>query len=103
MSGSDFLGRDRESRGAPTVLSLLINAPADQKRKFPHVVDIQTGGSPPPAKVIKAMEELGFRVTHIYGMTELHGPVDARRAAGSVGEPAARAARRRDGAAGRAL
>ncbi len=60
--------------GAPTVLSLLINAPEDQKRKFPHIVDIQTGGSPPPAKVIKAMEELGFRVTHIYGMTELQGP-----------------------------
>jgi fatty-acyl-CoA synthase len=60
--------------GAPTVLAMLINAPDDQKRRFPHVVDIQTGGSPPPAKVIKAMEELGFRVTHIYGMTELQGP-----------------------------
>jgi fatty-acyl-CoA synthase len=33
-----------------------------------------TGGSPPPAKVIKAMEELGFKVMHIYGMTELQGP-----------------------------
>jgi fatty-acyl-CoA synthase len=53
---------------------MLINAPEDQKRKFPQLVDIQTGGSPPPAKVIKAMEELGFRVTHIYGMTELQGP-----------------------------
>jgi len=60
--------------GAPTVLAMLTNAPDEQKRKFPHVVDIQTGGSPPPAKVIKAMEELGFRVTHIYGMTELQGP-----------------------------
>jgi fatty-acyl-CoA synthase len=60
--------------GAPTVLSMLANAPDEQQRKFPHVVDIQTGGSPPPAKVIKGMEELGFRVTHIYGMTELQGP-----------------------------
>jgi fatty-acyl-CoA synthase len=60
--------------GAPTVLAMLINAPAEQQRRFPQVVDIQTGGSPPPAKVIKAMEELGFRVTHIYGMTELQGP-----------------------------
>ena len=60
--------------GAPTVLSMLINAPGDQKLKFAQVVDIQTGGSPPPAKVIKSMEELGFRVTHIYGMTELQGP-----------------------------
>jgi fatty-acyl-CoA synthase len=60
--------------GAPTVLAMLINAPDEQRRKFPQVVDIQTGGSPPPAKVIKSMEELGFRVTHIYGMTELQGP-----------------------------
>ena len=60
--------------GAPTVLNLLTSAPAEQRRSFDHVVDIQTGGSPPPAKVIKGMEELGFRVTHIYGMTELQGP-----------------------------
>jgi fatty-acyl-CoA synthase len=60
--------------GAPTVLAMLTAAPAEQRRRFNHIVDIQTGGSPPPAKVIKAMEELGFRVTHIYGMTELQGP-----------------------------
>jgi fatty-acyl-CoA synthase len=60
--------------GAPTVLTMLTSAPTEQRRKFDHIVDIQTGGSPPPAKVIKGMEELGFRVTHIYGMTELQGP-----------------------------
>jgi fatty-acyl-CoA synthase len=60
--------------GAPTVLGMLIAAPAEERRKFPHAVHIQTGGSPPPAKVIQAMEELGFQVLHIYGMTELQGP-----------------------------
>jgi len=60
--------------GAPTVLNMLVSAPTEQRRRFNHIVDIQTGGSPPPAKVIKGMEELGFRVTHIYGMTELQGP-----------------------------
>jgi len=60
--------------GAPTVLTMLISAPAEQRRKFPHTVHIQTGGSPPPAKVIQGMEELGFKVLHIYGMTELQGP-----------------------------
>jgi len=60
--------------GAPTVLGMLVGAPAEQRCRFDHIVDIQTGGSPPPAKVIKGMEELGFRVTHIYGMTELQGP-----------------------------
>ena len=71
--------------GAPTVLSMLVSAPAEQRRSFPHIVDIQTGGSPPPANVIKGMEELGFRVTHIYGMTELQGPFDVVRAAGALG------------------
>ncbi|MEW6688820.1 MAG: AMP-binding protein, partial [Pseudomonadota bacterium] len=60
--------------GAPTVLGMLIAAPAEQRRRFAHPVHIMTGGSPPPAKVIKAMEELGFKVLHIYGMTELQGP-----------------------------
>jgi fatty-acyl-CoA synthase len=60
--------------GAPTVLTMLTGAPAEQQRKFERSVHIQTGGSPPPAKVIKAMEELGFQVLHIYGMTELQGP-----------------------------
>jgi fatty-acyl-CoA synthase len=60
--------------GAPTVLTMLTGAPEEQRRRFPHAVHIQTGGSPPPAKVIKAMEELGFKVLHIYGMTELQGP-----------------------------
>jgi fatty-acyl-CoA synthase len=60
--------------GAPTVLAMLIGAPEEQRRTFAHPVHIQTGGSPPPAKVIQAMEGLGFRVLHIYGMTELQGP-----------------------------
>ena len=60
--------------GAPTVLTMLISAPEEQRRKFAQPVHIMTGGSPPPAKVIKGMEELGFKVLHIYGMTELQGP-----------------------------
>ena len=60
--------------GAPTVLAMLINTPAEQRVSFDHVVEIETGGSSPPAKVIKAMTDLGFRVTHLYGLTEVHGP-----------------------------
>ena len=60
--------------GAPTVLSMLVAAPEEQRRRFAQPVHIMTGGSPPPAKVVKGMEELGFKVLHIYGMTELHGP-----------------------------
>jgi fatty-acyl-CoA synthase len=60
--------------GAPTVLTMLISAPQEQRRRFAQPVHIMTGGSPPPAKVIRGMEELGFKVLHIYGMTELQGP-----------------------------
>ena len=60
--------------GAPTVLSMLINAPAGARAPFDHVVDLQTGGAAPPAKVIRAMSDLGFRVQHIYGLTEVLGP-----------------------------
>jgi fatty-acyl-CoA synthase len=60
--------------GAPTVLSMLINAPPDARVPFDHVVDLQTGGAAPPVKVIRAMSDLGFRVQHIYGLTEVLGP-----------------------------
>jgi fatty-acyl-CoA synthase len=60
--------------GAPTVLTILTGAPESVRRPLPHVVHLQTGGSPPPANVIRDMEALGFQVLHIYGMTELEGP-----------------------------
>ena len=60
--------------GAPTVLGLLVAAPAEHRRSFAKRVAIQVAGSPPPAKVIAEMEGLGFDVLHVYGMTELQGP-----------------------------
>ncbi|MBI2202461.1 MAG: AMP-binding protein, partial [Candidatus Rokubacteria bacterium] len=60
--------------GAPTVLSMLLNAPAGARVRFDHVVDLLTGGSAPPAKILRAMNEIGFRVLHIYGLTEVLGP-----------------------------
>ena len=60
--------------GAPTVLGMLINTPEEQRARFDHVVDIQTGGAAPPIKVIQAMNAMGFRVQHIYGLTEVLGP-----------------------------
>jgi fatty-acyl-CoA synthase len=60
--------------GAPIVLSMLIHAPADVKVRFDHPVDVATGGAAPPSAVIEAMEAMGFRVTHLYGLTESYGP-----------------------------
>jgi len=59
---------------APVVLNMLIHAPAEQRRAFPHRVRIATGGAAPPSPVIAAMERLGFEVVHLYGLTECYGP-----------------------------
>ena len=60
--------------GAPIVLSMLIHAPDEAKRLFDWTVDMATGGAAPPSAVIAGMEEMGFRVTHLYGLTECYGP-----------------------------
>jgi fatty-acyl-CoA synthase len=60
--------------GAPIVLNMLVHAPDTAKRRFDHVVEVATGGAAPPSAVIEAMERLGFRVTHLYGLTETYGP-----------------------------
>ena len=60
--------------GAPIVLNLLVHAPESVKRRFGHVVEVATGGAAPPSAVIEAMSEMGFNVTHLYGLTETYGP-----------------------------
>ena len=60
--------------GAPIVLNMLVHAPDTVKRRFDHVVEVATGGAAPPSAVIEAMERMGFRVTHLYGLTESYGP-----------------------------
>ncbi|HEY8289890.1 MAG TPA: acyl-CoA synthetase [Acetobacteraceae bacterium] len=60
--------------GAPVVLSMLIHAPDSARRTFSQTVEIATGGAAPPSIVISRMEEMGFSVTHLYGLTESYGP-----------------------------
>jgi len=60
--------------GAPIVLNMLVHAPESAKRRFDHVVEAATGGAAPPSSVIEAMQRMGFRVTHLYGLTESYGP-----------------------------
>lgn len=60
--------------GAPIVLNMLVHAPDEVKRSFGHTIEIATGGAAPPSSVITAMEAMGFRVTHLYGLTESYGP-----------------------------
>ena len=60
--------------GAPIVLNMLINAPADQRRSFDHVVEVFTAGAPPAPATLAKIEPLGFNITHVYGLTETYGP-----------------------------
>ena len=34
---------------------------------------MMTAGAPPPATTLAAMEEMGFVITHVYGLTESYG------------------------------
>ncbi|MDR0211507.1 MAG: acyl-CoA synthetase [Pseudomonas putida] len=61
--------------GAPIVLNALVNVPDTDKAAIGHPVQAMVAGAAPPAKVIGAVEEMGIRVTHTYGLTEVYGPV----------------------------
>lgn len=56
---------------APTVLISLANAPAELRRLAPKGIRVLTAGAPPAASTIERLEdELGWTITHVYGLTE---------------------------------
>ena len=61
--------------GAPIVLNALVNMPESAKAAIDHPVKAMVAGAAPPAKVIGAVEAMGIEVTHVYGLTEVYGPV----------------------------
>ena len=60
--------------GAPIVLGMIVNAKAGDRRELPRAVEVMTAAAPPPPAVLEAIEKQGFRVTHVYGLTEVYGP-----------------------------
>ncbi len=60
--------------GAPIVQGLLVNAPAAMKDGIPAGVKAMVAGAAPPASMIEGMEQMGFDLTHVYGLTEVYGP-----------------------------
>ncbi|KAK7321449.1 hypothetical protein VNO77_32102 [Canavalia gladiata] len=56
---------------APVVLNMLLTSNRTEPLKNP--VHVLTAGSSPPAKILTRVEELGFVVSHGYGMTETCG------------------------------
>ena len=59
---------------APIVHNLLINAPAALRDGIDHKVRGMVAGAAPPASMIEGMAQLGFDITHVYGLTEVYGP-----------------------------
>ena len=60
--------------GAPIVLNVLASAAANEGHQLERPVEVMTAGAAPPAAIITAMEAIGFRITHVYGLTETYGP-----------------------------
>ncbi len=61
--------------GAPIVYNTLINAPGAPKPKPGHrpVVGLIAGAAPPVA-VLAGAENIGIKLVHVYGLTEVYGP-----------------------------
>jgi len=60
--------------GAPFVMSALLNAAQEERRDFDQRVAFNHAAAPPPAAVLARMDEAGFELTHLYGLTETYGP-----------------------------
>jgi len=59
---------------APIVHNLLIAAPAEMRAGIRQKVRGMVAGAAPPAAMIEGMAQLGFDITHVYGLTEVYGP-----------------------------
>ncbi len=61
--------------GAPIVYSLLINCDPALRQGIGHRIAGQVAGAAPPASIIEGAEQCGIDLTHVYGLTEVYGPV----------------------------
>lgn len=69
----DYINRERVTHlcAAPTVLISIANGPASMRHQLRRGVRVFTAGAPPAAATIERMEsELGWDITHVYGLTE---------------------------------
>ncbi|MES2602995.1 MAG: acyl-CoA synthetase [Pseudomonadota bacterium] len=60
--------------GAPIVFNTLINAPSAPKGKSAKPVVGLIAGAAPPVAVLEGAENIGIKLTHVYGLTEVYGP-----------------------------
>lgn len=59
--------------GAPAVCSVIVDA--EQAHPLEHPIRITTAGAPPAPSIIERLETAGFEVVHVYGLTEVFGPI----------------------------
>jgi fatty-acyl-CoA synthase len=57
---------------APTVHLGVVSHPA--ARRLERGLTVTTGGAPPSPTLLARMEELNFRLVHVYGLTETYAP-----------------------------
>lgn len=60
---------------APTVLTMIAEAPSAAALPAGRSVHVDTGGAPPSPTLLARLDRLGLRVTHLYGLTETFGPI----------------------------
>lgn len=60
---------------APIMLRALVSMPEAARIALEHEVQVMVAGAAPSAALIQAVEEMGLRLTQVYGLTEVYGPV----------------------------
>ena len=61
--------------GAPNVLNMIAKATKEHQKKLKRKVHVLTAGAPPPSIIFEKMQNLGFDVMHVYGLTETYGHI----------------------------
>ena len=61
--------------GAPIVLNMLVNSDIKDRRDFAQTVEVFTAGAPPAPATLSKIEQMGFHITQVYGLTETYGHV----------------------------
>lgn len=59
---------------APIVHNQLLAAPPEWRQGITQQVKGMVAGAAPPAAMIEGMANIGFDITHVYGLTEVYGP-----------------------------
>lgn len=60
---------------APVVHSMIASGDSELKAAINHQVKGWVAGAPPSEAMLENMEAMGFHITHVYGLTEVYGPV----------------------------